>query len=111
MLCKCVRLLASVGLAAVFSLATPSSALAQAYLSSTLKTFAVLGGTTSTCAGASVITGDVGVSPGPAIIGFPAPCTDTGTVRIPPDPVPAQGQLDLTTAYNDSGRAAVRGHR
>jgi hypothetical protein len=99
MLCKCVRLLASVGFAALFSLAMPSSALAQGYLSSTLKTFAVLGGTTSTCAGASVITGDVGVSPGPSIVGFPSPCTDTGTVRVPPDPVPAQAQLDLTTAY------------
>src|SRR5579863_5470031 len=99
MLCKCVRLLAGGGLAALVSLATPSSALAQGYLGSTLKTFAVLGGTTSTCTGASTITGDVGVSPGPSIVGFPSPCTDVGTVRVPPDPLPATAQGELTAAY------------
>ena len=98
MLRKCVRLLASVGLAALFSLA-PSPALAQGYLGPTLRTFAVLGGTTSTCTGASVITGDVGVTPGPAITGFPSPCTDVGTVRVPPDPLPATAQLELAAAY------------
>jgi hypothetical protein len=99
MVCKRVRLLASVALAALFSLAAPSAVLAQTFLGPTLRTFAVLGGTTSTCSGASTITGDVGVSPGPSIVGFPSPCTDVGTVRVPPDPLPAQGQLELTTAY------------
>jgi hypothetical protein len=99
MACKCVRLLAGVGLAALFSLATPSSALAETFLGPTLRTFAVLGGTTSTCTGASTITGDVGVSPGPSIVGFPSPCTDVGTVRVPPDPLPATAQGELTAAY------------
>ena len=99
MLSKSVRLLASAGLAALFSLALPSSALAQAYLGPNLRTFAVLGGTTSTCAGASVITGDVGVTPGPSVVGFPAPCTDVGTVRIPPDAIPAAAQVELAAAY------------
>jgi Ice-binding-like len=99
MLPKCVSMLSGVGLAALFCLVSASPVLAQAYLGPTLRTFAVLGGTTSTCAGASAITGDVGVTPGPAVVGFPAPCTDVGTVRVPPDPVPAQGQLELTAAY------------
>lgn len=87
--------LAAVGLAAL--LYGPNPALAQAYLGSNLTPFAVLAGATVTCAGASTITGDVGVSPGSAITGFPAPCTDVGTLRIPPASDPAQ--LNLTTAY------------
>jgi len=97
MLCKPLRLPTSVGLAALFSLAAPSSALAQGYLGANLRPFAVLAGTTVTCAGASTITGDVGVSPGAAIVGFPVPCTDVGTLRTPPASDPAQ--LDLTAAY------------
>jgi Ice-binding-like len=96
MLHKSFRLLASLGLAALFSLA-PSPALAQGYLGPNLIPYAVLAGTTVTCTGASTITGDVGVSPGAAIIGFPAPCTDVGTLRTPPSSDPAQAAL--TTAY------------
>jgi hypothetical protein len=92
-----MRLLASVGLSALFSWATASPAMAQAYVGANLRPFAVLAGTTVTCAGASFITGDVGVSPGTAIVGFPAPCTDVGTLRVPPASDPAQ--LDLTAAY------------
>ena len=94
MLHKGVRLLASVGL---LSFALPSPALAQGYLGANLRPYAVLAGTTVTCAGASVITGDVGVSPGAAIVGFPAPCTDVGTLQTPPASNP--GQADLTAAY------------
>jgi hypothetical protein len=92
-----VRLPASVGLVALVSWGIPSSAMAQAYLGANLRPFAVLAGTTVTCAGASSITGDVGVSPGTAIVGFPSPCTDVGTLRVPPASDPAQ--LDLTAAY------------
>src|ERR1700674_1816027 len=98
MLCKYVRLLASVGIAALFSLARPTPALAQTYLGPNLRPFAVLAGTTVTCTGSSTIPGDVGGSPGTAITGFPAPpCTDVGTLRTPPASDPAQ--LDLTAAY------------
>jgi hypothetical protein len=96
-LCKCVRLLAGVWLAALFSLATPSSTLAQTFLGSNVIPFAVLAGTTVTCAGASTITGNVGVSPGTAIAGFPGSCTDVGAQVVPPASNPAQA--DLTTAY------------
>lgn len=98
MLHKRVLLLTSVGLAAVFSLALPSPAMAQGYLGGNLRSFAVLAGTTVTCAGASTITGDVGVSPGAAIVGFPAPCSDVGTLHSA-DATAAAGQADLTTAY------------
>ena len=90
-------LLASVALAALFYLGLPFTALAQSYLGVNLIPYAVLAGTTVTCAGAGTITGDVGVSPGAAIVGFPAPCTNIGTLRIPP--FANAGQADLLTAY------------
>ena len=87
--------LTAVGFAALFY--GPNPAQAQGYLGANLRPYAVLAGTTVTCAGASNIVGDVGVSPGSAIVGFPAPCTDVGTLRIPPASDP--GQADLGTAY------------
>ncbi|MEX1241255.1 MAG: ice-binding family protein [Cyclobacteriaceae bacterium] len=77
-------------------------------------TFAVLGGTTVTNDGASLITGDLGVSPGTAITGFePAPLNTimgpgtvtgglgivTGTIYAG-GPVAAQAHNDAVTAYN-----------
>ncbi|MGC5009871.1 ice-binding family protein [Streptosporangium sp. DT93] len=61
-------------------------------------TFAVLGGATVTSIGSTVLTGDLGVSPGATITGFP-PGTVTGTVHAG-DPTAAQAQADLTIAYN-----------
>jgi Ice-binding-like len=72
---------------------------AQAASAPTLGTaanFAVLGATTVTCTGPSVIVGDVGVSPGTAITGFPTPCTGT----IAAAAVAAQAQSDALLAYN-----------
>jgi hypothetical protein len=45
----------------------------------TASAYAALGSSTVTCTGGSIITGDVGVSPGSAITGFPGLCTDTGS--------------------------------
>jgi hypothetical protein len=84
-------------LVALFGLGQVSTARAQAFLGGNLRPFGVLAGTTVTCAGASTVTGDVGVSPGAGIVGFPVPCTDVGVLRIPPASDP--GQLDLTAAY------------
>jgi hypothetical protein len=90
-------LLARFGLAALFFFSLPSTALAQGYLGGNLIPYAVLAGTTVTCAGAGLITGDIGVSPGAAIVGFPAPCTDIGVLLIPPAANP--GQADLLIAF------------
>jgi hypothetical protein len=68
-------------------------------------TFAILAASTVTNTGASVVTGDIGVSPGTTATGFP-PGTLTGTFHLG-DPAAAQAQLDLTAAYNDAaGRTA-----
>jgi hypothetical protein len=62
--------------------------------------FAVLAGSTVTSTGATALTGDLGVSPGSAVIGFP-PGTLTGTQQVG-NATSAQGMADLTTAYNDA---------
>jgi len=62
--------------------------------------FAVLGASTVTNAGASRITGDLGLSPGISVTGFP-PGILVGTQHVS-DPTTAQAQLDLTAAYNDA---------
>jgi hypothetical protein len=65
----------------------------------TADTFAVLAGTTVTNTGPSVISGDVGLSPGSSVTGFPPGTVINGTIHTT-DAVAAQAQSDLTTAYN-----------
>jgi len=62
--------------------------------------FVVLAGATVTNTGATSVTGDLGVSPGTDVTGFP-PGTIVGTQHAG-DPTAAQGVADLTTAYNDA---------
>ncbi len=62
--------------------------------------FAVLAGSTVTNTGPSILNGDLGVSPGTAVTGFP-PGTVNGTIHAA-DSAAAQAKLDLTTAYNDA---------
>jgi ice-binding like protein len=67
--------------------------------------FAILAATTVTNTGASVVTGEIGVSPGTTVTGFP-PGILNGPFHLG-DPAAAQAQLDLTIAYNDAaGRTA-----
>jgi hypothetical protein len=63
-------------------------------------TFGVLAGTTVTNTGLTVINGDLGLSPGTSVTGFP-PGSFTGTEYIA-DTNAAQAQTDLTTAYNNA---------
>jgi hypothetical protein len=68
--------------------------------------FAILAGSEVTNTGATNITGDLGLSPGTSVGGFP-PGILNGTLRIN-DNISNQGKLDLTTAYNDAaGRSAT----
>lgn len=62
--------------------------------------FVILAGSTVTNTGATAVTGDLGVSPGTAVTGFP-PGTVSGTIHAG-DAAAATAQTDLTTAYNDA---------
>lgn len=86
--------LATLGFAAILS--NPLPAFAQTL--GTAANFAVLGGSTVTNTGATVVAGDLGVSPGTAITGFP-PGIVVGTIHSA-DAVALQAQNDVTTAYN-----------
>ncbi len=62
--------------------------------------FAILAGSTVTNTGLTVVTGDLGVSPGTAVTGF-LPGILVGTQHSA-DPTSANANLDLTVAYNDA---------
>jgi hypothetical protein len=81
-----------------------SPAFAQVTLG-TAQSFAVLGGSTVTNTGSSVINGNVGVSPGSAVTGFPPGIVTGGTIHTA-DGVAGQAQSDLTTAYNAAAGTA-----
>src|SRR5579872_2535045 len=83
---------------------------AQISLGPTVGTFGVLAGSTVTNSGPTVVTGNLGVSPGTAITGFTGiapggPGTVTGSIHSA-DPFAAQAQNELTAAYNASAAAA-----
>jgi hypothetical protein len=63
------------------------------------QSFAVLGGSTVTNTGSTVVTGDVGVSPGSAVTGFPAGLVATGTIHSA-DAASRAAQDGVTLAYN-----------
>jgi hypothetical protein len=64
------------------------------------QSFAVLGATTVTNAGATVINGDLGVSPGTAVTGFPPGTVIRGAIHAD-DPTAVTAQADAHTAYAD----------
>lgn len=83
--------------AALFVAAIPAAA--QISLG-TAQSFGVLGGSTVTNTGATTVNGNVGVSPGTAVTGFPPGVIVGGAIHNN-DAVAVQAQNDLTTAYND----------
>ncbi|MDQ1418150.1 MAG: hypothetical protein QOJ52_112 [Acidimicrobiaceae bacterium] len=77
--------------------AMPAEAAATSPPLGTAANFAVLGGSAVTNTGPTVVTGDLGVSPGTSISGFP-PGSVTGTLHSA-DPAATQAQADVGTAY------------
>ena len=70
-----------------------------------LSSFAVLDGSTVTnTATPTIVTGNLGVSPGSAVTGFPPGVVSGGTIHAA-DTVAAQAQTDLTTVYNNLASA------
>lgn len=70
--------------------------------------YAVLGYSTVTNTGATAVTGDLGLSPGTSVTGFP-PGTFSGTENLN-NSASATAQADLTSAYaNASGRSNCAG--
>jgi LPXTG-motif cell wall-anchored protein len=73
----------------------------------TANSFAVVGGSTVTNTGPSVISGDLGVSPGSAVTGFPPGTVIDGVIHAA-DAEAGQAQAAVVTAYNDAaGRATT----
>jgi hypothetical protein len=105
------RWTAAVALAAVMCtvllvgvLAVPADAAEAPVGLGTAASYSVLAGQTVTNTGPSKLSGDLGVSPGTAITGFP-PGT-VGGAKHAGDAQAAKAQSDLTIAYNDAaGRA------
>jgi type VI secretion system secreted protein VgrG len=73
---------------------------AQHFSLGTAQSFAVLGGSAVTNTGFSIIEGDLGVSPGSAVTGFPPGIVVPPGVMHIADAVALQAQNDVTTSYN-----------
>ncbi len=103
----------SLGTAAALSLVVglvgaPAASASQATVQlGTASSFAVLAGTTVTNTGSSVVSGNLGVSPGSAVTGFPPGQVVNGTQHAA-DATALQAESDLTTGYLDAaGRTPV----
>lgn len=94
-----------VAAAVVVMTSTQAVAIATPVPLGTADSFAVLAGQQITNTGPSVITGDVGVSPGTAISGFP-PGLVNG-VQHSADAVALQAKSDLVAAYNNAAGQAT----
>jgi hypothetical protein len=93
--------LAGVVLAAALLCAAlvPVVAQASAVNLGTVSPFVVLGGSTVTNTGPSVLNGDLGLAPGTSLTGFGLPAVVNGATHAN-DAVASQAQADLTTAYD-----------
>lgn len=90
-----LSLVAMLAVPAIAMAAEPTVPLGQT------QNFAILAGQTITNTGSSVISGDIGVSPGSAITGFPPGIQTSGTTHSN-DALAIQAQTDWTTAYNNA---------
>jgi hypothetical protein len=94
--------IASVALIASLALAGSSPAATSVGLG-TANSFAILAGAGVTNTGPSVINGDLGTSPNPAVTGFGgAPNGTVNGATHQADALAGEAQADLTTAYDDA---------
>ncbi|MEX1199100.1 MAG: ice-binding family protein [Pseudohongiellaceae bacterium] len=97
----------AVSTAVLVAVAIPSSVSAQSVPDlGEAAQFAVLAGSTVTNTGSTIVTGELGVSPGTAITGFPPGEVRDGQIRSNDD-VAAQAVADLLSAYNDLAGQSV----
>lgn len=91
---------------AIILASTNNRAEAQTIILGTSSSFAVLSNSTITNTGATVIIGDVGLSPGSAVVGFPPGVVVNGST-FAGDDIAAQAQADAVTAYNQLAALTV----
>ncbi len=91
-------LVASVAFAALTCGVSPASAQTAPSLGAA-QSYAVLGGSAVTNTGTTVVTGDLGLSPGSAVTGFPPGIVLSGTIHAA-DAGAAAAQVSVTAAYN-----------
>jgi type VI secretion system secreted protein VgrG len=78
---------------------------AQITLGPTISTFSVLGGSTVTSTGATVVVGNLGLGPGSAVTGFPpGTVSSPSTIQIA-NAITIQAQADLTNALTATAAA------
>src|SRR6202048_1815404 len=78
--------------------ATSWSALAQSVPLGAADSFAILGASTVTNTGATIVTGNLGLSPGSSVTGFPPGVVTNGAIHIN-DALANQAHADAFTAY------------
>jgi ice-binding like protein len=94
------RSILSLGLAALVILAWPASALAATLVPlATAGNYAVLASATVTNTGPSWITGQIGLSPGTSVTGFPPGTSGHQDIA---NSAALQAKIDLTAAYNNA---------
>lgn len=98
------RSLRLLSLSLFISLLLVISAHANSVNLGTAGSYAVLAGSTATNTGSSVLNGNLGLSPGTSVTGFP-PGIVNGTLNVA-NAAAAQAQNDLTTAYNQAAGMA-----
>lgn len=85
----------------VWTFTTSSVACQQPVPLNSAANFLVLAGSTVTNTGPTILTGgNLGLSPGSAVTGFPPGTLTPPAAMFLTDPIAAQAQLDLTAAYN-----------
>jgi hypothetical protein len=108
MSCPIHRKRAVLGLVASCAFVAVPAAQASPVNLGTASPFVALAGATVTNSGPSVLNGELGVSPGTALVGFGLPAVVNGATHAN-DAVAAQAQADLGTAYDVAAGQPVSG--